>query len=73
MTKITQLQRKMNMMKKKDRKIVKLADNSVSGVAIEKKNYTLSELSGLLGKFKKINTELSVDEEKNGEYEDNNI
>ena len=34
-------------------------------ISIEKKDYTLSELSGLMGKFKKIETPLSVDEEKN--------
>ena len=35
------------------------------GVSIEKKQYTMSELSGLQGKFRKIETVLSLDEEKN--------
>ena len=35
-----------------------------TGVSIEKKKYTLSELSGLKGKFKKIDTDLGIDGEK---------
>ena len=50
--------------KTKGGKIQRRTDDP-DGIAIEIKKYTLSELSGLQGKFKKIDTALSVDEEKN--------
>ena len=33
-------------------------------ISVEKKCYTLSELSGLQGKFKRIESPLSIDDEK---------
>ena len=44
---------------------IQTSSNEETGVSIEKKKYTLSELSGLKGKFKKIDIELGIDEEKN--------
>ena len=43
---------------------VQRRNEETDGISIEIKNYTLSELSGLQGKFKKIETALKVDEEK---------
>ena len=69
MTKVVQFQKaeaEMNMKKTNGGRIQKKNDETTGGITIEKKSYTLSELSGLQGKFKKIDTKLSVDEEKKG-------
>ena len=49
--------------KTKDGRVQRRSEEA-DGISIEIKNYTLSELSGLQGKFKKIETMLKVDEEK---------
>ena len=40
-------------------------EETFGGIPIEKKNYKLSELTALEGKFKKLGTELSVSDDKN--------
>jgi hypothetical protein len=69
MTKAIQIQRYkaiISMKKTKDGRVQKKNDETYGGISIEKKSYTFSELSGLQGKFKKIDKKLSVDEEKSG-------
>ena len=51
--------------KTKDGRIQKKTNEIYGEIPIEKKSYKISQLSALEGKFRKINTELSVDEEKN--------
>ena len=54
-----------NLRKTKEGRVQKRSDEQVSGIATEMKKYRITELSALEGKVKKINTKLSVDEEKN--------
>ena len=61
--KITSKEDNLIVKKTKSGRIQRSGD--AAEVSIEKKKYTLSELSGLKGKFKKIDTELGVDDEKN--------
>ena len=68
MAKIIQAQRDETpaiLKKTKDGRIQKKTNDIYSEIPIEKKTYKISQLTALEGKFKKINTELSVDEEKN--------
>ena len=68
MAKIIQAQRDETpaiLKKTKDGRIQKKTNDMYSEIPIEKKTYKISQLTALEGKFKKINTELSVDEEKN--------
>ena len=55
----------ISLRKPKNGKIIKGNKVAVDGISVEKKEYTLSELSGLQGKFKKIDTALQLGEEKN--------
>ena len=52
-------------LKPRNRKVQMKHIKSTDGISIERKQYTLSELSGLQGKFKRIDTLLGLDEEKN--------
>ena len=68
MAKIIQAQRDETpaiLKKTKDGRMNKKTSDIYSEIPIEKKSYKISHLTALEGKFKKINTELSVDEEKN--------
>ena len=52
---------------RKDGRVQKKCDEETDGIPIEKKTYKINELSALQGKLKKVDTELSVDEETNEE------
>ena len=67
MTKTIQTQRvesAVNMKKTREGRIQKKNDESTNGIPIEKKNYKINELSAIQGKLKKVDVELTVEEEK---------
>ena len=64
MVQVQRTETPVNMKKTKNGKIQKKNSETFTGIPIEKKNYKINQLSALEGKFKKIDTELCVDDEK---------